>query len=80
VVIGNFKTVVKDTENWILVFKNNSRRCFLALGPNRKTILGPREEKSWTILMQTVFLEVANACYFSKKFLPCLNGPILSRM
>jgi hypothetical protein len=43
-------STVKDKVNWLLVFKNSARRGFLALRSNGKTILGPREEKSWTTL------------------------------
>jgi hypothetical protein len=43
-------SIVKDNENWLLFFKNSARRGFLALGPYGKTILNPREEKSWTTL------------------------------
>jgi hypothetical protein len=31
-----WKSIVKDNENWLLVFQNSSRRGFLALGPNGK--------------------------------------------
>jgi hypothetical protein len=37
--------IVTDNENWLLVYKNNARRGFLALGSNGKIILDPREEK-----------------------------------
>jgi hypothetical protein len=48
-VLFNFlRSIVKDSENWLLVFRNTARRGFLDLGSNRKTILGPREGKSWT--------------------------------
>jgi hypothetical protein len=52
-IMFNFQiNIVKDTENWLLVLKNCARWGFLALGANGKTILGPREEKSWTTLTQ----------------------------
>lgn len=38
-------SINKYNENRPLVFNNNARRCFLALGSDDKTILGPREEK-----------------------------------
>jgi hypothetical protein len=41
---------VKDSDNWLLVFIDSARRGFLALESNRKTILGPKEKKSWTTL------------------------------
>jgi hypothetical protein len=31
--------IVKDNENWLLVFKNNARRGFLAHGSNGKATL-----------------------------------------
>jgi hypothetical protein len=43
--------MVKDYDSWILVFKNSAGRGFLALGSIGKTILGPREERSWTTLL-----------------------------
>jgi hypothetical protein len=45
------KKIAEDNENWLLIFKNSARRGFLASGSNGKTILGPREEKSWTTLL-----------------------------
>jgi hypothetical protein len=41
----------KDNAKLVLVFKYSARRGFLALGSNRKTIFGPREEESWTTLI-----------------------------
>jgi hypothetical protein len=43
---------VKDNENWLLVFKNSVRRDVFVLGSNGKTILDPRDEKSWSTLVQ----------------------------
>jgi hypothetical protein len=40
---------VKDT-NIAINLKKSVRRCSLDLGPNAKTIPGPREERSWTTL------------------------------
>jgi hypothetical protein len=37
-------SIVKDNKYWLLIFQNSARRGFLALGFNRKIILGPREE------------------------------------
>jgi hypothetical protein len=39
--------IVKDNENWLLVFKNSDRRGFLALGSYGKIITGPMEGKRW---------------------------------
>jgi hypothetical protein len=47
-------SVVKDNENWLLVLKNCARRGFLVLGSNGSTILGPREENSWTTMTYSV--------------------------
>jgi hypothetical protein len=33
----------KENENWLIFFKSNDRKDFLALGSNWKTLLGPRE-------------------------------------
>jgi hypothetical protein len=33
------KKYFKNTENWLLVFKNNAQKVFLALGYNGKLIL-----------------------------------------
>jgi hypothetical protein len=41
----------EDNETQLLDLKNSSRRYFLALGSNGKTILGPTEEKIWTTLV-----------------------------
>jgi hypothetical protein len=40
-------SIVIHNENWLLVFKNCAGRVFLALGPNGKTIRGPKKEESW---------------------------------
>lgn len=37
-----------------ICFKNCASRRFLALGSIGKTILGPREERSWTTLVQPI--------------------------
>jgi hypothetical protein len=44
-------SIVKDNENWPLLFKSSVTRGFLAFESNGKTILSPREEKSWTTLV-----------------------------
>jgi hypothetical protein len=50
-VICHFRiSIVKDNEKWLYALKYSARMGLLALGSNRKTILGPREEKSWTTL------------------------------
>jgi hypothetical protein len=38
----------------LLVFKNTARRIFLALDSKGKTIFGPKEERYWTALPQTL--------------------------
>jgi len=43
-------SIFKD-ENWLLVFESGVRKCFLAVGSNGKTILGPREEKFGVVLL-----------------------------
>jgi hypothetical protein len=54
-VICNFcVSIVKDNGNRILVFKNNARKYFFALGCNGGTFLGLREEKSWFILIYII--------------------------
>jgi hypothetical protein len=45
--------MVKEVTDCLLVFKNSARRGLLALG-SRQTILGTREEESWTTLIQNI--------------------------
>jgi hypothetical protein len=52
-------SIFRHNEHWLLVFKTSARRDFLALGSNRKTLLGPREEKicpPWLNLMIRITL------------------------
>lgn len=39
----SFMNCFKENENWLIFFKSNDRKDFLALGSNWKTLLGPRE-------------------------------------
>jgi hypothetical protein len=39
-----WRSILKDNENWLLVFKNSVWKSFITLGSYRKTILGSREE------------------------------------
>jgi hypothetical protein len=45
------KRIVKDNENWLLLFINSPRWGFLVLWYNGKSILGTRKEKSWITLI-----------------------------
>jgi hypothetical protein len=50
-VICHFRiSIVKDNENWLLVFKDSARRGFLALGANEKIFLARGKKKRWTAL------------------------------
>jgi hypothetical protein len=40
-----YEYVVKDKENWVLIFKNIARRGLLSFESNGKNILEPREGK-----------------------------------
>jgi hypothetical protein len=42
--------IVKDSNNFLLVVKNDARRGVLALGSNERTFLGAREVRCWAIL------------------------------
>jgi hypothetical protein len=45
------KTLLKETEQWLIIFRNIARRGFLSFGSNGKATLGSMEEASWSILV-----------------------------
>jgi hypothetical protein len=47
-------SIIKDNKNCRLLLKSNSRRGFLDLGSKGRITLGPRKEKRWTTLYETL--------------------------